>query len=111
MPINRFIKTKPRISFAIISTLCIGVGLVVTQVQASIHNQSEIEQNNPHRIPDNLNPKLRRAIDHLDVIKREVKEDLSEKISEASETIHSLAFKNNPSVAKPTLDYTTGTSN
>ena len=111
MPINRFMKTKPRISFAIISTLCIGVGLAITQVQAGVNNQSESAQNNPHRIPDNLNPKLRRAIDHLDVIKREVKEDLSEKISEVSETMHSLAFKNIPSVAKPTLDYTTGTSN
>ena len=104
---SKFIKTKPRLSIAIICFVCTGIGLVVTQVQANIQEQESIALNNPHHIPDALNPKLQRLEEKAQFIKEEIKEE----ISEATETIHSLAFKENKASPRPIYDYTTGSSN
>lgn len=111
IPVNRFIQSRPRISLLLALTFCTVIALAVTQVQASLQDQSEIAQKNPHHLPDNLNPKLHRLTDNLGTFKLGLKEELKEDLNQAKETIHSLAFKNNVSTAKPTYDYTTGTSN
>ena len=115
MPIKGFIKNRPRISFSILAMVCIGAGLVVTQVQANIQSQSEISQRNPHQIPTDLNPRSSLLESILDPIRLEAKDLLGEGKEEAftkdSETIHEVAFKDNHAHSKPIYDYTTGASN
>ena len=115
MPIKKFIKKRPRISFSILAGVCIGASLVVTQVQANIQSQSEISQRNPHQIPGDLSPKSSLLESILDPIRLEAKDLLEEVKEEAftkdSETIHEVAFKDNRAHSKPIYDYTTGTSN
>jgi len=115
MPVKRFIKTRPRVSFSILATVCMGASLAVTQVQANIHSQTEITQINPHQIPADLNPKSSFMESILDPIRLEAKDLLEEAKEETlikeGETIHEVAFKDNLAHSKPIYDYTTGTSN
>jgi len=115
MPVKRFIKTRPRVSFSILATVCMGACLAVTQVQANIHSQTEITQINPHQIPADLNPKSSFVESVLDPIRLEAKDLLEEAKEEIlikeGETIHEVAFKDNHAHSKPIYDYTTGTSN
>jgi len=115
MPVKRFIKNRPGISFSILAAVCIGASLAVTQVQANIHSQTEIAQRNVHQIPGNLSPKSSLLESILDPIRLEAK-DLLEEVKEEGvtkdgETIHEIAFKDNHAHSKPIYDYTTGTSN
>ncbi len=115
MPVKKFIKNRPRISFSILAGVCIGASLAVTQVQANIQSQPEISQRNPHQIPSNLSPKLGLIESILDPIRLEAK-DLLEEAKEGTfakdeETIHEVAFKDTREHSKPIYDYTTGTSN
>jgi len=115
MPIKKFIKNNPRISFSILAGVCIGASLAVTQVQANIQSQSEISQRNPHQIPGDLSPKSSLLESILDPIRLEAKDLLEEVKEEAftkdGETIHEVAFKDSHAHSKPIYDYTTGTSN
>ena len=110
----QFIKSKPRLSFVVLTVLCFGIGVAATQVQANIQDQSEIALNNPHQIPDELNPRFRRLEDRMDSLKQEFKDLLGktkEELADESETIHSLALKGSAGSPAPIYDYTTGTSN
>ena len=115
MPVKRFIKNRPRISFSILAAVCVGTSLAVTQVQANIHGQAEISQRNPHQIPSDLSPKPSLFESVLDPIRLEAKdllEDVKEEaLTKDNETIHEVAFKDNHAHSKPIYDYTTGTSN
>ena len=91
----------------VILIICGVIALAGTKVLASIHNQTEIVQSNPHHIPDELNPKLKRVSEYFQVIRYVAKEDMVE----LKETLHSAAFKSKAAYVEPTLDYTTGTSN
>ena len=115
MPVKKFIKNRPRISFSILAGACIGASLAVTQVQANIQSQSDIAQKNPHHIPGDLSPKSSPLESILDPMRLEMK-DLMKEVKEKaftkdSETIHEVAFKDNHAHSKPIYDYTTGTSN
>jgi len=110
----QFIKSKPRLSFVVLTTVCFVIGVAATQVQANIQDQSEIALNNPHQIPDELNPRFRRLEDRMEFLKQEIKDLLSntkEEFVEEGETIHSLALKGSAGSPAPIYDYTTGTSN
>jgi len=115
MPVKKFIKNRPRISFSILAGVCIGASLAVTQVQANIQSQSDIAQRNPHHIPGDLSPKSSLLESILDPIRLEAKDLLEEVKEEAfmkdGETIHEVALKDNHEHSKPIYDYTTGTSN
>ena len=115
MPVKRFIKNRPRISFSILAAVCIGTSLAVTQVQANIQSQTEVAQRNPHQIPTDLNSKSSFIESVLDPIRLEAKDLLEgakeEAFTKDGETIHEVAFKDNHSHSKPIYDYTTGTSN
>ena len=91
----------------VILIICGFIALAGTKVLASIHNQTEIVQSNPHHIPDELNPKLRRVSEYFEVIRYVAREDMAE----LKETLHSAAFKSKAAYIEPILDYTTGTSN
>jgi len=91
----------------VILIICGFIALAGTKVLASINNQAEIAQSNPHHIPDELNPKLKRVSEYFQVIHYEARED----IVELKETLHSAAFKSKAAYIEPILDYTTGTSN
>ena len=115
MPVKKFIKNRPRISFSILAGVCIGASLAVTQVQANIQSQPEISQRNPHQIPGDLSPKISLIGNILDPIRLEAKDLLGDLKEEAftkdEETIHEVAFKDAREHSKPIYDYTTGTSN
>jgi hypothetical protein len=115
MPIKRFVKNRPRISFSILAAVCVGASLAVTQVQANIQSKAEISQRNPHQIPGDLNPQSSLLESILDPIRLEAKDLLEEVKEEAfmkdGATIHEVAFKDNQAYSKPIYDYTTGTSN
>ena len=49
----------------IIFTIFGVIALAGTKVLASIHNQAEIVQSNPHHIPDELNPKFKRVSEYF----------------------------------------------
>ena len=115
---KEFIKNKPVISLAIFVGVCVGLGMVVTRVQANIQTQAEVLNQNPHQLPDEFNPKLHWVEQKILVDEKQVKDDASETINLAKEepadeqeTIHAIAMKGNNSLAKPIYDYTTGTSN
>ena len=91
----------------IIFTIFGVIALAGTKVLASINNQAEIAQSNPHHIPDELNPKFKRVSEYFQVIRYVAKEDMVE----LKETLHSAAFKSKSAYIEPILDYTTGTSN
>ena len=115
MPVKKFIKNRPRISFSILAAVCIGASLAVTHVQANIQSQSEISQRNPHHIPGDQSSSSSLLESILDPIRLEAKDLLEEVKEEAftkdSETIHEFAFKGNHAHSKPIYDFTTGTSN
>ena len=114
MPIHDFFGRRPRFSFVVFCTACIGIGLVVTQVQANISESAVKAENNPHHLPDEFNPKFQRLEDKIPEVKLEVKAALEiakEDVTQDVETLHSLALKSNTASTKVTYDYTTGTSN
>jgi predicted PurR-regulated permease PerM len=115
---RQFIKKRPLSSFALLTTACLALGVVVTQVQANIPSSAENIANNAHQIPDELNPKLNwkehrlttaGKIDQGDLLVKP--EDTVENEGDQVDTIHSIAMKDNKSFSKPIYDYTTGTSN
>lgn len=113
MPIQ-LMRNKPRLSFGFVCIFGIAVGIVVTQVQANIEERVEIDKNNPHHIPDDLNPKLRRIEGKVELLGKRAlvhTSDAVESLEENVETVHSLVFKESTSYTKPIYDYTTGTSN
>lgn len=115
---KQFIQKRPVTSVALLVTVCLSLGMVVTQVQATIDSSVVAETNNPHLIPDDLNPKLHwlehttisaEILGQVDLIARV--DNASENISEEADTIHAIAMKNNKRLPEPTYDYTTGTAN
>jgi hypothetical protein len=111
---KNFIMNRPRISVIAIALVCLGIGLAVTQVKANISNAANVISDNPHRLPDEFNPRFKRVEDQPSWQKLEVKESLRERvgqIAEESQTFHSVAFKDRQLNTKPVYDYTTGTSN
>jgi len=91
----------------VILIICGVIALAGTKVLANINNQAEIAQSNPHHIPDELNPKLKRVSEDFQVIRYVAKDE----IADLKETLHSAAFKTKAAYVEPILDYTTGTSN
>jgi hypothetical protein len=105
---GQFIGRHSRFSF-LFSLFLVGLlmALIGSRAQAKMDPQGVVEVNNPHRIPNEFNPRLHRAEDEIITIKQE----LNEEVVEATESIHELAFKNQHLAAQSTYDYTTGTSN
>jgi len=99
---HRFAKLWA-LSLLIIGSAAIGA----TNVYFGVDDQVSPSLNNPHRIPDHMDPKSQALSREIQAIKYEVKEEMAE----VAETIHDIAFANNHSQSLPILDYTTGTSN
>ena len=83
------------------------VWMVTGSVEASMTNGSIEAQNNPHQIPNELNPKFPRIYEKLEAMKTKA----AGLMVESSETLHSLALSGQKIKDVPTYDYTTGTSN
>jgi hypothetical protein len=62
--------------------------------------------NNPHQIPDRLNPRMISANERADQ-----NYSVEESSTGSIQALHGMAFKRSVAYAKPILDYTTGTSN
>jgi hypothetical protein len=116
---KQFIQNKPVISSVILAVVCVGMGMAVRSVEANIGQPAvEVSANNPHYLPDELNPKLNWVEQKLEVGELKAKDvaseaigEIKEEVAEEAQTIHAIAFKDNKSEAKPIYDYTTGTSN
>ena len=76
-------------------------------IQLQDANQVQASANNPHQIPDHMNPKSRSLSDEIKLIKVEIRQD----VTETSESIHAIAFHGRQDKSQAILDYTTGTSN
>lgn len=108
MPANNFFTRYSHFGFVLAGLLLVGgITLAGTSAQAKIDVQSKVDQNNPHHIPDELNPRFHRVQDDISSTKNEV----SEEIASTTETIHAIAFKDRQIDSQPTYDYTTGTTN
>ena len=105
---GQFISRHSRFSF-LFSLFLVGLlmALIGSRAQAKMDPQGVVEINNPHRIPNEFNPRFRRPEDEIIAIKQEPNEE----VVEPTESIHELAFKNQHLSAQSTYDYTTGTSN
>ena len=122
--VSDFISQKPHVSFIAIVAVCLGIGFAVTHVEANISEQSSVAQNNPHRLPNEFNPRVKRPEDMESTIaalipKQELAENeqgqaqtqIQTQTQQQEETIHSMALKDHAMSHKPILDFTTGTSN
>lgn len=120
--VSDFISQKPHVSFIAIVAVCLGIGFAVTHVEANISEQSSAAQNNPHHLPNEFNPRVKRPEDMESTIAALIpKQELAEneqgqaqtqiQAQPQEETIHSLALKDHAMSHKPILDFTTGTSN
>lgn len=87
--------------------ICGSAALAATNVLFSAAEMPKASPTNPHRIPDQLDPKSQALSDEIALIKSEIREE----VAEVDQTIHSVAFQDNHEQSKPILDYTTGTSN
>lgn len=104
MSLASFCGRHPLASLLTLSLFIFGTAAIAsTAIQPSI----VYAENNPHRIPDHLDPKSIALAKEIAEIKYEAKDD----VAELSETIHTVAFQGSNSLSHPILDYTTGTSN
>jgi enoyl-[acyl-carrier-protein] reductase (NADH) len=108
MSITSFFSRHPLASFLALSLLICGSAEVAgTQTQWVANDQVAASPSNPHRIPDQMDPKSIGLSEEIKLIKVEVREE----VAEMDETIHSVAFQDHHGLSQPILDYTTGTSN
>jgi hypothetical protein len=104
---NRKIQLFRLMTYAGFLLATSAVWMFTGQVEASILNDSIEVQNNPHHLPNELNPKFPHIYEKLEVIKTKT----VELMVESTETFHSLALSGRKIKDIPTYDYTTGTSN
>jgi enoyl-[acyl-carrier-protein] reductase (NADH) len=108
MSITSFFSRHPLASFLALSLLICGSAEVAgTQIQWVSNDQVAASPSNPHRIPEEMDPKSTSLSEEIRLIKPEVREE----VVEMGETVHSVAFQDHHGLSQPTLDYTTGTSN
>ena len=120
--VSDFVSQKPHVSFIAIVAVCLGIGFTVSHVEANISEQSSAAQNNPHHLPNEFNPRVKRSEDMgLTIAALSPKQELAgneqgqsqaqTQTQQEEETIHSVALKDHAMSHKPILDFTTGTSN
>ena len=83
------------------------VAIAATNIQLGGDDAVRVNPNNPHQIPTHLDPKSESLSEEIRLIKYEV----SEVVTEAEESVHSVAMRDFRGQSHPTLDYTTGTLN
>jgi ActR/RegA family two-component response regulator len=83
------------------------VAIAGTKIQLGADDVISANPNNPHQIPANLDPKSEMLSEEIRLIKYEVREE----ILEVADSVHDVAMRDFRDQSKPTLDYTTGTSN
>jgi hypothetical protein len=108
MFMNNILSRHPRMGFLAITSILIGcIALIGTKAVANIDKQSEVTRANPHHLPDDLNPRVKRTLEYLEPIANVIKGEVTESVN----TLHSGAFGKRFAYVQPTFDYTTGTSN
>lgn len=91
------------LSLLIVGSAAIGA----TNIYFGIDHKVSSNLNNPHRIPDHMDPKS----PELSAEIKAIKVDIREEFTEPNETMHSVAFKDHHGSSEQFLDFTTGTSN
>jgi len=83
------------------------VAIAGTKIQLGVDDSVSATPNNPHLIPESMNPKSKTLSEEIRLIKYEVREE----VLEVSDSVHDIAMRDFRGQSKPILDYTTGTSN
>jgi hypothetical protein len=108
VPLTSFFGRHPLLALLTLSLLICGSAAVAnTNIHWGMSDQVSAGPNNPHYIPDHMDPKSSSLAEEIRLIKVEI----AEEVVEVSDTVHSIAFRDQRSQAQPTYDYTTGTSN
>ena len=108
MSLTSFCGRHPLVALLALSFLiCGSAALAGTRIQGEMDRQAVESQNNPHHIPENMDPKSQSLSEEISLIKYEVREE----VAQAPESIHSIAFQGNHGQSQSILDYTTGTTN
>lgn len=111
MGINSFCGRHPLIAATTFLLLVFGsVALAGTKMQLDFDPLNNPSSNNPHQIPQSLNPNSKELAEEIRLIKSEIRE-ASDEPAEVIETIHSIALRGFHGQSQTILDYTTGTSN
>ena len=106
MLMNHFLSRHSRLYFALIAAALAGIMLLTgVRVQAKIESQSRVDQNNPHHLPSELNPRVPRAEEQVAMSTE------ATNVGEAIDVLHAGALSNGSLESHPTYDYTTGTTN
>jgi hypothetical protein len=108
MPFTSFCGRHPLVTLLALSMLiCGSVALAGTNIQLGIDDSVKASSKNPHQIPAYLDPKSESLAAEIRLIKYEPREV----ITEAEESVHSIAMRDFHGQSQPILDFTTGTSN
>ena len=83
------------------------VAIAATNIQLSGDGAVRANPNNPHQIPEYLNPKSESLSKEIRLIKYEAREE----VAEVGESMHVVAMRDFHGQSQPILDFTTGTSN
>ena len=106
MLINRFLSRHSRLYFASIAVAFAGIILLTgARAQAKIESQSRVDQNNPHHLPSEFNPRVPRTEEEV-AMSAEMKNE-----AVTIDVLHASALSNGSLESHPTYDYTTGTTN
>jgi len=108
MSLTSLCGRHPLVTVLVASFFVFGsVAVAGTNIQFAMTQQAQSSPNNPHHLPDHMDPKSQTLSDEISAIKVEVHKE----VAEVSETVHSIAFQDRHGSSLQTLDYTTGTSN
>ncbi len=106
MLMNHFLSRHSRLYFALIVIAFAGIMLLTgARVQAKIESQSRVDQNNPHHLPSELNPRVPRAEEEVAISNEAANEGVT------IDVLHASALSNGSLESHPIYDYTTGTTN
>ena len=83
------------------------VAIAATNIQLGGDDAVRANPNNPHQIPEHMDPKSEALSEEIRLIKYEAREE----VLEVSDSVHDIAMRDFHGQSQPTLDFTTGTSN
>jgi hypothetical protein len=108
VPLTSFLGRHPLFALLTLFLLICGSAAVAnTNIQWGMGSQVYASPNNPHYIPEHMDPKSSSLAEEIRLIKVETQEE----VAEVSDTVHAVAFRDQRGQSQPVLDYTTGTSN
>lgn len=104
--IKRHILSSVISVFVLFGLTSFSISLFGNDLGLSDEFRVSVYGNNPHKIPDRLNPRLIASNERLDHAFK-----VDEPSAGSIQVMHGMLFDKSVAYVDPTLDYTTGTSN